>query len=68
MSNKIYPHVRIDKTIQDNQWMDKVEQVYNSGYWYPPGPYANDTIAAANSVPIGAEYYTAAGDVKVRLV
>ena len=31
------------------------------------GPYANNTAAAAANVAVGALYYTAAGDVKIRL-
>lgn len=63
MNNKIYPHIRIDKTIADNQWMDKVEQVYNSGYFFPPGPFANDADAAANGVPLNAIYLQTGGAV-----
>lgn len=32
------------------------------------GPFANDTAAGTGGVAIGQLYYTAAGDVKVRLV
>lgn len=32
------------------------------------GPYANDAAAATGGVAVGEMYYTAAGDVKVRLV
>lgn len=32
------------------------------------GPYANDSVANTNNVAVGEMYYTAAGDVKVRLV
>jgi hypothetical protein len=33
----------------------------------PSGPYANDTAAAAASIPVGGLYYLADGTVKVRL-
>lgn len=32
------------------------------------GPYANDEVANTNGVVLGQPYYTAAGDVKVRIV
>lgn len=32
------------------------------------GPYANDAVANTNGVALGQAYFTAAGDVKVRLV
>jgi hypothetical protein len=32
------------------------------------GPYANDAIANTNSVALGQLYYTAAGEVRVRIV
>lgn len=31
------------------------------------GPYANDSVANTNSIAVGEMYYTAAGDVKVRI-
>jgi hypothetical protein len=31
------------------------------------GPYANDSVANTNGVALGELYYTAAGDVKVRI-
>lgn len=32
------------------------------------GPYANDAVANTNGVALGQAYFTAQGDVKVRLV
>lgn len=32
------------------------------------GPYANDAVANTNGVALGQAYFTAAGDVKVRIV
>lgn len=32
------------------------------------GPFANDEVANTNGVELGQPYYTAAGDVKVRIV
>lgn len=65
---QIIPHVRLGVTIQDNSWMDSVEQVYNSGYYYVPGPYANDSDAATNMVPVGAAYYNFSAQIVVRMV
>ena len=38
-----------------------------SGTIFIPGPFADDTAAAGGGVGIGNPYYTAAGDMKVRL-
>lgn len=64
----VQKHIRIDKTIQDNSWMDDVEKAINSGYYIAPGPFANDTAAAANGVPLNALYRQPGGVVVWRQV
>lgn len=41
-------------------------EVYN--YINITGPYANDSVAAASNVALMGLYYTAQGNVKIRLV
>jgi hypothetical protein len=62
----IPPHIRTDKSISDNSWMDTVERfVFNI---VPRGPFANDAAAATAGIPIGGLYYDTSGIVHIRLV
>lgn len=63
-----YPHVRLDKTNQDNTYFDSIERSLFNLWQFPiPGPYADDAAAKAAGIQLKCAYHQTSGAVVVRL-